>query len=81
MGYQFAQYVNEYLALQGQPVKTIAKISSNPDRSKHLETATTQIYGVAVDFVNLRSETYSKDSRIPEQVVIYLEINSASTLL
>ncbi|KAJ1929146.1 CCA tRNA nucleotidyltransferase, mitochondrial, partial [Linderina pennispora] len=47
------------------PVHSIAKISQNPERSKHLETATTSVLDQLVDFVNLRSETYNSDSRIP----------------
>lgn len=40
-------------------------IKANPEKSKHLETATVNIAGLSVDLVNLRSEVYS-DSRIPE---------------
>ena len=31
----------------------------NPELSKHLETATAQINGYSIDFVNLRSEKYN----------------------
>lgn len=48
---------------------SIGKIASNPDKSKHLETATTHYEDMAIDFVHLRSETYNTDSRIPESVV------------
>ncbi|RPA76054.1 hypothetical protein BJ508DRAFT_319322 [Ascobolus immersus RN42] len=44
---------------------SVHKIASNPDKSKHLETATTKLCGLDIDLVNLRSETYSKTSRIP----------------
>ncbi|EFJ33107.1 hypothetical protein SELMODRAFT_84963 [Selaginella moellendorffii] len=40
-------------------------IKSNPERSKHLETTKLEILGGELDVVNLRSETYSNDSRIP----------------
>lgn len=43
----------------------LAKIEANPEKSKHLETATTKILGFDVDLVNLRKETYTNDSRIP----------------
>ncbi|KAJ3076033.1 CCA tRNA nucleotidyltransferase, mitochondrial [Podochytrium sp. JEL0797] len=46
-------------------LSSVAKIDSNPDKSKHLETATTKIYDQMIDFVNLRTETYNEDSRIP----------------
>ena len=35
----------------------IGVISQNPDKSKHLETATVQLGDFSIDFVNLRSET------------------------
>lgn len=40
-------------------------IKKNPEKSKHLETCTTKLYGLDVDFVNLRSEQYTDDSRVP----------------
>lgn len=43
----------------------ITKISANPEQSKALETATANIFGLSVDFVNLRKEVYQGDSRIP----------------
>lgn len=48
--------------------KAVHKIESNPEKSKHLETATTKILGLDIDLVNLRSETYGADSRIPQMV-------------
>lgn len=39
-------------------------IKANPDQSKHLETAMIQLFGINMDFVNLRKESYA-DSRIP----------------
>ena len=64
-GIEFAQLVNEYLASSGKETISVAVIQANPDQSKHLETATAKINGFDIDFVNLRSETYS-DTRIPE---------------
>ncbi|KAI9223210.1 hypothetical protein BC828DRAFT_376455 [Blastocladiella britannica] len=46
----------------------LAKIQSNPDKSKHLETATCRVLGYDLDFVNLRSETYLAHSRIPAAI-------------
>lgn len=43
-------------------------IGSNPDQSKHLETARMRLFDVWIDFVNLRSEDYSENSRIPTMV-------------
>ncbi|KAJ1675754.1 CCA tRNA nucleotidyltransferase, mitochondrial [Spiromyces aspiralis] len=64
-GYQLATHVNDFLKAQGLDTRSIAKIQLNPERSKHLETATTVIFGLSIDFVNLRSETYNANSRIP----------------
>ncbi|KAL1873130.1 hypothetical protein VTK73DRAFT_1041 [Phialemonium thermophilum] len=42
------------------------KIAKNPEKSKHLETTTTKLFGLDVDFVNLRKESYTDDSRNPQ---------------
>lgn len=47
---------------------SVAVIQTNPDKSKHLETATTKIFGMHIDFVNLRSESYIEGSRIPDKI-------------
>ena len=53
-----------------EPLKatTVACISANPDQSKHLETATAKVLGFELDFVQLRSESYAQESRIPTVV-------------
>ena len=44
----------------------IAVIESNPEQSKHLETARMKVAGLELDLVNLRSEQYAdQTSRIP----------------
>jgi len=44
----------------------IGVIGANPSQSKHLETATMNIHGIDIDFVNLRAEeVYELNSRIP----------------
>lgn len=40
-------------------------IAVNPDQSKHLATTRLKIHDFWVDLVNLRSETYTGESRIP----------------
>jgi hypothetical protein len=57
--------VNEYLAMQGEEVHSVGVIQTNPEQSKHLETARVRIRGVWIDLVNLRSEEYAEESRIP----------------
>ncbi|EFJ52689.1 hypothetical protein VOLCADRAFT_115637, partial [Volvox carteri f. nagariensis] len=65
LGKDFADLVNEYLKSQGREARHAAVIQSNPDQSKHLETARMKIGEMWIDLVNLRSETYAADSRIP----------------
>ncbi|KAH0834455.1 hypothetical protein AYO21_11191 [Fonsecaea monophora] len=58
----------EQAAQQGfnSQVKDIHKIAANPDKSKHLETITTRMFGIDVDFVNLRKEVYNHHNRHPQ---------------
>lgn len=75
MGVDFAQRFVKYCSeIKDVPVKGVTKIESNPEQSKHLETARTTVLGSEIDFVNLRSEEYAVDSRIPTQVVIYFSL-------
>ncbi|CAL9732851.1 CCA tRNA nucleotidyltransferase, mitochondrial [Monosporozyma unispora] len=68
-GETFALGLNEYLlenySKYGVKPHSIHKIDKNPEKSKHLETATTKLFNIEVDFVNLRSEEYTELSRIP----------------
>jgi hypothetical protein len=71
MGLPFAKAFVDFVGNEkGLPVKSIAKVESNPDQSKHLETAKTRVLDTELDFVNLRSEEYAEGSRIPTEVVI-----------
>lgn len=66
-GEEFASSLHDYLN-DFQPelkLKAIHTIKKNPEKSKHLETCTTKLFGLDIDFVNLRSEQYSSDSRVP----------------
>jgi len=66
MGKAFAEDVVGYMHECGRSseVGSVGVIKSNPDQSKHLETATVRVLGFELDFVNLRAEEYT-DSRIP----------------
>lgn len=55
-----------FLDKEGVACKGYHLISQNAEKSKHLETATLSILGQQIDFVNLRSETYQEDSRVPQ---------------
>ncbi|EPY50617.1 ATP(CTP) tRNA nucleotidyltransferase [Schizosaccharomyces cryophilus OY26] len=60
------EYVNKLDPKAAVPYKkSIGKLTVNPDQSKHLETATLSLYGLDIDFVGLREETYDDKSRIP----------------
>ncbi|OAY73071.1 CCA tRNA nucleotidyltransferase, mitochondrial [Ananas comosus] len=65
LGRDFCEKVNEYLKFVGEEQQGIGVIQCNPDQSKHLETARMRICDTWIDFVNLRSETYAENSRIP----------------
>lgn len=52
--------------LQPDDVGRLHKIAKNPEKSKQLETATVKLFGLDVDFVNLRTEKYTEDSRNPQ---------------
>jgi len=69
MGYDFAVLVNDYMESIGHEKRSIAKIATNPEKSKHLETATMVVLDMPLDFVNLRSEVYDDVSRIPSEIV------------
>ncbi|XP_066358932.1 tRNA nucleotidyltransferase cca2-like isoform X2 [Miscanthus floridulus] len=64
-GQNFCEKVNEYSKLIGEQQRGIGVIQCNPDQSKHLETARMLILDIWIDFVNLRSEQYAENSRIP----------------
>ncbi|TQB76719.1 CCA tRNA nucleotidyltransferase, mitochondrial [Monascus purpureus] len=80
-GYQFGMALKQYLdnpqnlekyrknhtnGVLRDEIVSLHKIEANPEKSKHLETVTTKIFGLDVDLVNLRKETYSEDSRNPQ---------------
>lgn len=58
---EFAK-ANNIISGQSAGLHTIKK---NPEKSKHLETCTTKIFGLDIDFVNLRNEQYTDESRVP----------------
>ena len=62
------QYGDEWQKQNGQPHPALGKsyvVEANPEKSKQLETTALQIYGLKVDFVNLREEKYDPESRVP----------------
>lgn len=79
-GYEFGLLLKHFVTLPGAVPKegsnkggksvlgALAKIEANPEKSKHLETATVKIFGLQIDLVNLRKETYVADSRNPTKL-------------
>jgi tRNA nucleotidyltransferase/poly(A) polymerase len=74
-GLHFCKKLQEYFQdpknmekhdLETKDLGNLYTVAKNPDKSKHLETASKKILGFEVDFVNLRKETYSEDSRNPQ---------------
>ena len=66
LGREFADHLNDFLCTQGQETVSVGVVLKNPEKSKHLETATMKVGQFWIDFVNLRAEEYTKDSRIPD---------------
>ena len=62
-----SQHINKDKSETGKQVN-YGVIKANSEKSKHLETATIKINGVSIDLVNLRAESYSSESRVPEEV-------------
>lgn len=78
-GWQFGQALQQYMKDHGAQyedeaqkqgfkaeIKNLHKIEANPEKSKHLETITTRMFGMDIDFVNLRKEVYDEKSRNPQ---------------
>jgi len=63
-GEAFANLVSEYMVENGLKKQNVTIVEANPDQSKHLATAMIKLFGLPIDFVNLRTETYAT-SRIP----------------
>ncbi|KAI0203871.1 hypothetical protein F4808DRAFT_457576 [Astrocystis sublimbata] len=57
---------SEKHSISPDDIGSLHKIAKNPDKSKHLETTTIKLFGLDLDFVNLRKETYMEDSRNPQ---------------
>jgi tRNA nucleotidyltransferase (CCA-adding enzyme) len=68
-GVTFAEHFVTFLEGRSVPVTSIAKVERNPEQSKHLETAKITVLDRELDLVNLRSEEYAEDSRIPTEMV------------
>jgi len=66
LGRDFAERLNHWLSDHGRQTHSVGVVLKNPEKSKHLETATMKVGKFWIDFVNLRAEEYTEDSRIPD---------------
>jgi len=66
LGREFAELLNQCLSEMGEKTHGVGVVLKNPEKSKHLETATMKVGTFWIDFVNLRAEEYTQDSRIPD---------------
>lgn len=77
-GEEFIKKAKEYFIKKNiQDVHGFGVTKLNPDKSKHLETATAKIKDIWVDFVNLRGETYDPNTRVPIMVHLNKIIKSS----
>ena len=63
-----ALFAHEVAAVQQElklPSSTISVVKTNPEKSKHIETAQMTLFGIPVEFCNLRHDEYTKESRVP----------------
>ena len=78
-GWEFAEFLKAFFDEHGKryeeeatkigipsELRSLHKIAAQPDKSKHLEAVTTRMFGFDLDFVNLRKEVYTQNSRVPQ---------------
>lgn len=77
-GVAFAEALSEWSTSKGRDALAVGVVARNPEKSKHLETATTRIGKFSVDFVNLRAEEYADaHSRVPTDVAFGSPLDDA----
>jgi tRNA nucleotidyltransferase/poly(A) polymerase len=77
LGREFADHLNQYLVMKGEESVSVGMVLKNPEKSKHLETATMKVNSFWIDFVNLRAEEYTQESRIPDLMRIGTAVEDA----
>ena len=63
-GQEYLKILEEGMSNKDKDILKIIKNSNQ--KSAHLQTATINLFGKDIDFVNLRKEVYSQNSRVPE---------------
>lgn len=64
-GETFTRSIAQYQAARQLPTNTISVIKTNPEKSKHIETAQMTVLGVPLEFCHLRHDDYTSESRVP----------------
>ncbi|CAK5264654.1 unnamed protein product [Mycena citricolor] len=77
MGDEFAEHLARFAEKRSVQTGPIAIFNPNPEQSKHLRTARIPIFELELDLVNLRSEEYAADSRIPTAVAFGTPLQDA----
>ncbi|KAJ7022043.1 hypothetical protein C8F04DRAFT_1312077 [Mycena alexandri] len=77
MGDDFAAHLDAFAKSKNVKTGPIAIINPNPEQSKHLQTARIPIFGLDLDLVNLRSEEYADNSRIPTAIAFGTPLQDA----
>jgi len=68
-GAQFVKAIQDYVKNNPEAARFVGKtylVEQDIEKSKHLETAGIDLFGLKIDLVNLRSEQYAEESRVPE---------------
>lgn len=68
------EFIEKVIKVEGIENK-ITFLSSETEQNNHIGACKVKVFGQEVDFVNLRTEKYSKNSRIPIETVRFLELN------
>ncbi|KAJ7356826.1 hypothetical protein DFH08DRAFT_850219 [Mycena albidolilacea] len=77
MGEDFAGHLSAFAESKDVKTGAIAIFNPNPEQSKHLQTARIPIFGLELDLVNLRSEEYADNSRIPTAIAFGTPLQDA----
>src|SRR5690606_4136775 len=57
------KYLSDHAGKPGiPPARSVYKVERNPEKGKHLETATTKVFDLDIDFVNLRGNSYGESA-------------------
>lgn len=64
-GSSFANEIASFQREHNLASRTVSVIKTNPEKSKHIETAQITLFDIPVEFCHLRHDSYATDSRVP----------------